>query len=360
MQNKFDNIPIPERLDEVVISGMKQIRKIKNRRLRNKVIAASAATVIAIGGIGITNPAIASKLPIIGEIFSQVEKKITFSGDYSSLAKKVNEYTLSSNGLDITLSEIYCDSYSVYVTMEMDYEKDFERIGPYAKESDVDRLSQQVLCNSKVSVIDNHGERKLMRTPTCIEGAQTGPNSFAGVMKINLNDLGELDGNFELKLELNNISVYSVKRGSNLKGVTDKDIIEFDINGEWNFDIPIDVNKESSKKIDINEENDLGFGIRNIVVTPFQIIVESISPKKLDDIEFGTGIAIFNNDGETVQFQEGHDKEDGSKITIFSTNNIDTSELHIYTGENFIKTVKQKDENEMKKMATYSKTIKVK
>lgn len=358
MQNKFDNIPIPERLDEVVISSMKQIRKIKNRRLRNKVIAASAATVIAIGGIGITNPAIASKLPIIGEIFSQVEKKITFSGDYSSLAKKVDVETQSSEGLDVTVAEVYCDGYSAYITLEMNYKEELGKLSRVPLDADESESHESIYCDIKGS-IDGINKERIIDSFERIEGSKTGPNSFAGVLKIDLDRVPYINDEFSLKLSLRQVLIESLDKGGIVDAADNPN--GYLVSGPLDFNIPITVDKDNVNKIEVNEENNLGFGLISVVVTPFEIIVEDIRPEDLDAIEHGTGVAVFNDKGEAMQYYGGREAKDGGKgAAVFSVNKKDTSELHIYTGENFIKTVKQKDENEMKKMATYSKTIKVK
>ena len=42
---------------------------------------AVAVVVIGIGGLGYFNPALASKIPLIGKIFEKVEDDITYSGE---------------------------------------------------------------------------------------------------------------------------------------------------------------------------------------------------------------------------------------------------------------------------------------
>lgn len=360
MQNKFDNIPIPERLDEVVTSSMKEIRKIKNRRLRNKVIAASAATVIAIGGIGITNPAIASKLPIIGEIFSQVEKKITFSGDYSSLAKKVDVETQSSEGLDVTVAEVYCDGYSAYITLEMNYKDELGKIPRFPLNVDESESYESVNCEAK-AWIEGSDQEKMRHTLKIIEGSKTGPNSFAGVLKVDLDKVASVDDEYNLKLNLRQVLIQSLDRGGIVDGYDNPN--GYLVSGPWDFNIPITVDKENVKEIEINEKNDLGFGLKSVVVTPFQIIVDHIIPEELDKVEFqyGVGIAVFNDKGEAMQYCNPRQvKKEESEETLFSVEQKDISELHIYMASDSVKTIKQKDENETKKRAIYSKTIKVK
>ena len=81
---------------------------------KKKLTGAICATIALILALGIANPALAAKLPI-GNVFEAIEKNLFFPGNYSQYATSVNE-TTTSNGVDITLSEILCDGQYLYVT----------------------------------------------------------------------------------------------------------------------------------------------------------------------------------------------------------------------------------------------------
>ena len=60
-------------------------KKMKKNRLSLVKLAAMAAGVMIVicGGIGVANPALAVDIPIIGKIFTYLEEKVSYPGDYS-------------------------------------------------------------------------------------------------------------------------------------------------------------------------------------------------------------------------------------------------------------------------------------
>ena len=76
---KYNEINIPDNLDERIDEGVKNanLQKIKNnRRKRNRAIGTIAASLVAVTTLGIVNPALAAKLPIVGSVFESIEKNI--------------------------------------------------------------------------------------------------------------------------------------------------------------------------------------------------------------------------------------------------------------------------------------------
>ena len=73
------------------------------------------------------NPSLAAKLPLIGSIFQQVEKEAVYSGEYKNSEQIKPEETsclsAENQGIKLTASEVYCDGFSVYVTMQMQSEQ---------------------------------------------------------------------------------------------------------------------------------------------------------------------------------------------------------------------------------------------
>ena len=100
-----------------------------------KYAAAAAAIMIAGTGFCCTNPALAAKIPFIGKIFTEVQQTVTFSGTFddkaevlpvegSSGAEIQNPvYMAESDGITITVSEVYCDGLSVFLTAEVNMEQ---------------------------------------------------------------------------------------------------------------------------------------------------------------------------------------------------------------------------------------------
>ena len=77
--SKYNEINIPDNLDERIVEGIKnaKLEKIKNnRRKRNRAIGTIAASLIVVTTLVIANPALAAKIPIVGSVFESIEKNI--------------------------------------------------------------------------------------------------------------------------------------------------------------------------------------------------------------------------------------------------------------------------------------------
>ena len=126
--NGYDDIKIPENIDIKIHNGVqKAVFEISEAKInkKKKLTGAICATIALILALGIANPALAAKLPIIGNVFEAIEKNLFFPGNYSQYATSVNE-TTTSNGVDITLSEILCDGQSLYVTYIVENKDSFK------------------------------------------------------------------------------------------------------------------------------------------------------------------------------------------------------------------------------------------
>ena len=88
---RFDAIVIPDNLSQRVRKGIRQGEKIYRHRKRKKIMikAASAAAVLLVCmGIFASQPALASKIPVIRDIFKLLQKDYSYQGDLDSVAYK--------------------------------------------------------------------------------------------------------------------------------------------------------------------------------------------------------------------------------------------------------------------------------
>lgn len=120
-------------------SRRKPIKK-SSKIFRNslRILAGAAAAAAVFSGICIANPAWASRLPVIGNIFEKLGDSLGFSGDYSDYAKPLENtsdmpasdssepshteasdaaYTKTVNGVTVSLSEIYCNDLALYISL---------------------------------------------------------------------------------------------------------------------------------------------------------------------------------------------------------------------------------------------------
>lgn len=252
MKDKFDHIfiPIPDRLDEVIESSMREVRKIHKRRKFKRIgVLGTAAAVIVSIAICAANPALASKLPILGRIFANVERKVVFSGDYSSKAQSTYK-TAEDNGLKMTASEIYCDGSSAYISFLIKNSKSFGEVASLYSGAE-GPLTHQFLYTEGNWGIGVDGQKKQLMN-NHIEGTQVDKNAFEGMIKLDLTSISDkaLDS-FDLYLSFSKIWADQADGFSMLK-----------IDGQWDFILPITVDRDNTRTIEVNEKIQLAMALK--------------------------------------------------------------------------------------------------
>ncbi|MDE7017105.1 MAG: DUF4179 domain-containing protein, partial [Lachnospiraceae bacterium] len=173
-----------------------RIKMKKFGKIGMAVAAAVAAVVIGIGGVGYLNPVLAAKIPLIGKIFEEVEDDATYSGDY--MDKKTvltnedhagkldtSDYTISDKGITLTASEVYCDGYSIFLTVNIEAEEaDFTHIPGHYTGTDIadERIAAGFYIGGTWSV-DGSSPEWLDNT---FDGEVIDSHTFAGMLKIDL------------------------------------------------------------------------------------------------------------------------------------------------------------------------------
>ena len=79
------DIEIPEEVDRRFEKTLQELEP-KRGKIRfswGKMAVAAAAVVVLCGMVMVSNPAMASQLPFVGNIFQKVEKDVIYSGNYS-------------------------------------------------------------------------------------------------------------------------------------------------------------------------------------------------------------------------------------------------------------------------------------
>lgn len=340
--SKYNEINIPDNLDERIDEGVKNanLEKIKNnRRKRNRAIGTIAASLVAVTTLGIANPALASKLPIVGGVFESIEKNINFPGNYSQYATSVNE-TAYSNGVGITLSEILCDGQSLYVTYIVESEKPFK----YTSWGDSGLMDMNQLITSEAyNKVDFTDEELDNSGFAGLEGNFINENTFVGVQKYHLSSLkSEIPDQFTFQTKIELIENY---------GVNASDISSYKW-GTWAFKVPVTVDKNLRKTIDLNKqdiESDT-VKVNSITITPFDMIVD-LNYKEGYWTDYRT--VIYDENGEILQFSQSTADEDNNTEKICSQSpNSESSSIRVVV-EKPILEEKEKWEDSRDSGATY-------
>lgn len=234
MQNdRFDAIPIPKELNHVVKAGIQEGIRQKKRLHRNKIllrhsaIAAALLAILCIGVLMVSDPALAAKLPVIGRIFSMVQEKVSYKGDFHDGAQIYNSDTSSqnqdqntthsseptsdkpsetppdnalvqtSNGLTITVSEANCSSQALYLALCIENEEPFpadfiktKNMEGYLPDHDLLYLKTNTYYDvpGLTKKERANGEAYGYSTPYYIEGVFVDDHTFTGIIRISLDE----------------------------------------------------------------------------------------------------------------------------------------------------------------------------
>lgn len=375
-----------ERMTEMLIRSANNLEKSERTDVHSvfakrfvKVFASAAAAIAVFSGVCVGNPAFAARIPLIGQVFSNIENDVTFSGNYSEsntvlTSENINgvltnyDYSVSSSGVSITASEVYCDGRSVFLTVNIDVENGGLANVPEHYTDGFDKTAATVYAYGVWGTENETQMQKLIGQN--FEGKVIDDNTFIGMIKLDLSaDMAYSDG--ILKLALTGIGFDDITDQN-----TENEVPSNQITGNWILSVPYSVNTSATEIINVNDSSDNGYGIESVLVSPYQICVSAIKPNEIisredyeklypesegfntyDDyikekeLEVSTGIVmIFNQDGEKLDLS---DSQDGNSY-IFPVKNVSLEELHIY-----ILSTDEGNENESacRENALYQKNI---
>lgn len=291
---------------EVTSKDIKEIKKqvfknIKINKKRNTVIkriTIAAASISLVFTVGVINPALAARMPIIGSMFKVIEKNVESPGDYSEYATSLNE-VVSDNGIKVTLSDILCDGEGLYVTYKIESKESFK----YELDGNEPLDSDQLLENEdyhKVSFSDNE---LVMGKVSGLDGKFIDEHTFIGMKKYYLKLLGkEIPDNFDFEVKITSFTTH----------VFDNNPKNQIFNGNWVFKVPVKVDKSISKNIDINYKTDNGFSIDSIIITPFSVVINSTNP---DNEHYN--MKVIDDKNRKLKSDGGRSLDENKKINYF-------------------------------------------
>lgn len=133
MQNLFEEIKVPQtELENIVNEKLDMIRKDSRKKKRAKILCGFTAAAACMAGLivfSVSNPVLAAQLPLIGHLFRQVEDQQSYYRDIDETkVQKMPEAEEAENvvdGIKISLSEIYCNTEALYMTVVIESEEAF-------------------------------------------------------------------------------------------------------------------------------------------------------------------------------------------------------------------------------------------
>ena len=249
-------------------------------KLGRGVAAAVAAAVIGTLGMGYLNPALAAKLPLIGNIFEKVEEDAIYSGDYTD--KKIvltnedhagnlntSDYTVSDQGITLTASEVYCDGYSIFLTVNIESEDaDFTHIPRhYTGMNAADNRTAAGFYIDGTWSVNGTSPEWIENT---FDGEVIDSNTFAGMLKIDL--AKKYTGSGELNFNVTGLG-YDDDRMLDGEEISASHWTD----GSWNIVIPFEINAADVKTIEVGDKKG-NITLEDVVVSPYQVIVHATTP----------------------------------------------------------------------------------
>ena len=290
---------VPEISDrEIRVRRRRKGKMRKSDKIGTGVAAAVAAAIIGIGGLGYFNPVLAAKIPLIGKIFEKVEDDVTYSGDYTDKGTVLtnedqggnldtSDYSVSDQGITLTASEVYCDGYSIFLTVNIEEEDaDFTHIPEHYTGMNVadSRTAAGFYIGGTWSV-DGNSPEMLKNT---FEGEVIDGHTFAGILKLDLAE--KVSGSGELNLNVDGLG-YDDDRMLDSEEISASHWTD----GSWNIVIPFEVNGTGVKVIEVGEKKG-NITLDNIVVSPYQVIVHATTPGEHRELTDDWREKLLSND----------------------------------------------------------------
>ncbi len=279
--NEVDDVyvlqTIPQKINQNKVNLVKRYRYIAT---------AVAAMLFVCTLINVVNPVFARTLPLVGGAFAFVQDNLDFAGLYTNYANQIGEKA-SSNGIDVCISEVYCDGINLFVSYEIKSEK------PFSEYTNAKILQTQLDYSAKAQ-LQSHPDLQLDDFGVSgLEGNFIDDYTFAGVETYSLN------GKSFPESDTFNISIRSLE-------VIQENGIGIEIKGRWKFSIPINVNTKDIKTVQVKEISE-GHSIDKVIVSPIMLTVYTSYP----DIYRGTvnyevvAFSDISEDDVTIQGQYG-------------------------------------------------------
>lgn len=234
--------------------------QIKSKSKLKKNITKVAGIFIVGGGLvvaGIINPSLANKIPVIENIFEDLNETFGLDTVDSRYAQGIGQ-TQTKNGVTVSIEEAVSDGHNLYLTYKI---KSEEKLPRYDEYRPYGGNSGEFAIYSDIK-IDKDGS---WVTGTGLTGYYKDEYTFVGMESYQLEFKGkEAPSNFNVKIKINHIG-----------GVFAN--IEEMIKGPFKFSLNID-SKVDKEVIAVNKSQD-GYKVRTIEVSPYGINVNVEFPK---------------------------------------------------------------------------------
>lgn len=258
----FNNIKIPKELDKFIEDTISTVdsEKIKSNKIKRIKHSSSIAAILTITTLlFISNPAIASKLPFLGDIFKYLNSDIEkIYETYSEYSTEIN-ISKESNGIRVTLKDAIFDGRLLNFT--------------YMIESNRDLGFYPILGINSIKTITDNYDNELIY----LNGRQEkiDENNYIGQATYKINENAILNNNDKLNFVITWKDIVLLNDGGGISKSTFGDEIKLEgdikeiVSGEWNFNVEVNAVENDIKKVNETVKNDLyEFTVDEISISP--------------------------------------------------------------------------------------------
>lgn len=278
------------------------VRKQKRRKMQLTWTLSTAAAFILVFAVCVTNPAVVRSIPILGNLFEELGSSQAYKGDYKEYAEPLKEpeetestekqeqvqkkkeeslYTKTSDGVTVTLSEIYCNKAALYLSLLIESEEDFPPVREHDKKPVIDILKSDISFSYRedFQLQGNYLDGKFLNSKT-----------YAGILRLNLEDTkwnGEktddsiqIPESFTMNLNIHEITGHLPEdftgEISEKAACCERD---WKFRGEWDFTVKVtkDNTRTVTEELALTDEN--GMGVLSVTKTPFELSLTMNNPE---------------------------------------------------------------------------------
>ncbi len=321
----------------------------------------------------ITNPVMAETLPGIGNLFRLLQDKVSFFGNFEDYATPLESgeeetslteasksenststplFSKTQDGLTVTLSEVYADPLAVYLTVLLESEDPFP-------DTLIDQQGNPVIVmylQPKFDFLETTDEDAYL--PYSLEGEFLNDHSYTCILRLPLQErtdyqdpegYQEIPDQIHLNLEIQKVvgdladpqvwdSGYTEEELAAMsdeewQAVMDQIPEEYRVHpnshenywydGIWEFSLDLTVDKSRTQVIEINETNELGIGLADVILTPYELVVNDLYAEDVPSYDYFC--VALDADGNRLPYNDSF-----GNCAFYTVQDRDISTIDIY------------------------------
>ncbi|MBU5485306.1 DUF4179 domain-containing protein [Clostridium sp. MSJ-11] len=281
------NIKLPDNIDLLTANAIKKGEEYKNNKAVHRRILATAASICLVFTIGITSLCVAAEaFEFGGNVFKEIKELVGLRG--GSQGTELINKTTTKNGVSLTLQDVICDEYGVYVSFIVKSKKPF-----------INTNDSQLLLNDNYARTSFHKGNLDTGGIAGLEGKFIDENTFIGVETYLFTDLKtKVPENFTLNIKIGAIPLNSVEDNSIIRG-------------NWKFSVPVELNGDGVKVITPSIRNN-NISIKKVTLSKLNTFIEVELPISLREER----VTLITDKGVLIDTISTTTEENNGKIMV--------------------------------------------